>query len=327
MSYEFQELNMNEITQEAAAINKDSTIMDMFVKMPEKDGFVLLRFLPPVKNKPLFCVTRIHRLGNRSFHCVRTRKHFPNGIYWVNESNNPAEDCPICQEYSRLWKVSNNQSGEQQSRTQAQAREIKPIERYYWNVIVRQQVNNRTGQVEKNVGPKILSCGKTLQSIILESINGSELTGRPKLGNITHPVTGRDFRIIKKITKGSGGSEYPKYDQSRFEDPCNLGEDEQIKQWLDAMHDLEALKQFRPRHELIEAMKEHFGSKSGGTTNSWEGNASPMQIKAQSAPVAESSAAPVQAKAPSTPPVESPVTDNIDDMIDDEFNDAISRIS
>jgi hypothetical protein len=225
-----------------------------------------------------------------------------------------------------LWKVSNNQSGEQQSRTQAQAREIKPIERYYWNVIVRQQVNNRTGQVEKNVGPKILSCGKTLQSIILESINGSELTGRPKLGNITHPVTGRDFRIIKKITKGSGGSEYPKYDQSRFEDPCNLGEDEQIRQWLAAMHDLEALKQFRPRHELIEAMKEHFGSKGGSSSNSWEGNA-PMQVKAPSIPPVEYAGSPAQAKAPSVPPVESPATDNIDDMIDDEFNDAISRIS
>jgi len=318
MSYEFQELNMNEINQEAAAINKESTIMDMFVKMPEKDGFVLLRFLPPMKDKPLFSVTRIHRLGNRSFHCLRHRKHFPNGIYWVNSTNNPADDCPICQEYSRLWKVSNSQTGDQQARTQAQAREIKPIERYYWNVIVRQQMS-RTGQVEKNVGPKILSCGKTLQSIILESINGSELTGRQKLGNITHPVTGRDFRIIKKITKGHGGSEYPKYDQSRFEDPSILGDDEQIKQRLAALHDLEALKQLRDRNELFEAMKEHFTGKVAPSTNSWE---SPVAVKAPSQPPVEEPAPSKGVVAPSQPP-----TDDIDSVMDDEFSAAISRIS
>ena len=325
MSYEFQDINMSEISQEASAINKDSNVMDMFVKMPEKDGFVLLRFLPPMKEKPLFSVTRIHRLGNRSFHCARTRKHFPNGIYWVNASNNPADDCPICQEYSRLWKVSNNQSGEQQSRTQSQAREIKPIERYYWNVIVRQQVNTKTGQIEKNVGPKILSCGKTLQSIVLESINGSELTGRPKLGNITHPVTGRDFRIIKKIVKGSGGQEYPKYDQSRFEDPSNLGEDDQIKAWLDAMHDLEALKQYRPRLELIEALREHFGSKSGGNTTQWEESAQP----------ARPSARPVPAKSPVAEEIgdiggkNTPqhAVDDIDSMMDDDFVNAVNRIT
>jgi hypothetical protein len=315
MSYEFEEINMNEINQEAAAINKDSTIMDMFVKMPDKDGFVLLRFLPPMKGKPLFTVTRIHRLGNRSFHCCRQRKQFPNGIYWVNSSQNPADDCPICQEYSRLWKVSNGQSGEQQTRTQAQAREIKPIERYYWNVIVRQQVNNKTGQIEKNVGPKILSCGKTLQSIILESINGSELTGRPKLGNITHPVTGRDFRIIKKIVKGSGGSEYPKYDQSRFEDVSELGEEGQIKNWLVNLHDLEALKQYRPRPELVDAMKEHFNGKAPQSAG-WEEQ--PAKVVASAAPAAASAPAPAPAAL---------TADELSGIDDPDFNAALSMIN
>jgi hypothetical protein len=331
MTYEFEDINMNEINQEAAAINKDSTVMDMFVKMPEKDGFIVLRFLPPMKGKPLFTVTRLHTMGNKRFHCTRVRKHLPNGTFWVNGSGNPADDCPICLEYSRLWKVSNNQTGEQQTRTQTQARSIKPIERYYWNVIVRQQINTKTGQVEKNVGPKILSCGKTLQSIVLESINGSELTGRPKLGNVTHPVTGRDFRIIKKIVKGSGGSEYPKYDQSRFEDPSSLGEDGQIKTWIDAMHDLEALKQYRPRPEMIEAMKEHFGgAKSTDSTSVWEESAPNARVSV-SVP-----ASPVAAMPPSQPPVEEttttkapsvPPTEDIDSMIDDEFNAAVSRIN
>ena len=236
-SYEFEDIDMGQIGLEASAIAKENNVMDNYVKMPEKDGYVLLRFLPPQKGKSLFCSTRIHTLGtypnSKTYHCLRSRVNIPSrGLQWINPSNNHDLDCPVCQEYSRLWKISNNLHGEEKIRMESQARSIKPVERYYWNVIVRQQVNTKTGTVEKNVGPKILSCGKTLQAIILESINGSELTGRKKLGNVTHPVTGRDFRLVKKITKGTSGMEYPKYDQSSFEDPSPLGTDEQIKIWL-----------------------------------------------------------------------------------------------
>lgn len=313
MSYEFEDIDMAQIGAEAAAINKDNTLMDIFVRMPEKDGYVLMRFLPPQKGKSLFCATRIHNIGNKRFHCLRHRKQFPNGIYWVNGTSNPADDCPICQEYSRLWKISNNMKGDEQARVQAQAREIKPIERYYWNVIVRQQINSKTGQIEKNVGPKILSCGKTLQTIILESINGSELTGRKKLGNITHPVTGRDFRLVKKITKGNHGSEYPKYDQSSFEDPSELGTDDQIKVWLENMHNLDDLRTMQAPAELLVAMKDHF---SGGTsvTAGWE-----TPVKSAQAPAA-AAAAPVAKSAPT-------VSDISDDVMDADFAKALSSIN
>lgn len=311
MSYEFEDINMSELGAEAAAINKENTLMDIFVKMPLKDGYVLLRFLPPQKGKSLFCSTRIHNLGQKRFHCLRHRKTLPNGIFWVNTSNNPAEDCPICQEYSRLWKVSNNQRGEEQVRTQAQAREIKPIERFYWNVIVRQQVNDKTGTVEKNIGPKILSCGKTLQTIVLESINGSELTGRKKLGNITHPVTGRDFRLVKKITKGNSGSEYPKYDQSSFEDPSELGTEAQIKVWLENMHNLDDLRVLRPREELMVAMREHFHGSEGNDAVVYEEKAAVAPSKPAAA-----------AKAPTKPPVE-----EVEDVMDDDFAAALRNIN
>lgn len=314
MSYEFEDIDMAQIGAEAAAINKDNTLMDIFVRMPEKDGYVLMRFLPPQKGKSLFCATRIHNIGNKRFHCLRHRKQFPNGIYWVNGTNNPADDCPICQEYSRLWKISNNMKGDEQARVQAQAREIKPIERYYWNVIVRQQINSKTGQIEKNIGPKILSCGKTLQTIILESINGSELTGRKKLGNITHPVSGRDFRLVKKITKGNHGSEYPKYDQSSFEDPSELGTDDQIKVWLDSMHNLDDLRAIQAPVELLTAMKEHF---TGGTSSTagWE---APAKAVASPAAVAPAAAAPKAA---------APVEGISDDVMDADFAKALSSIN
>lgn len=313
MSYDFEELNMNEIATEATAINKENGATDIFVKMPITDGYVLVRFMPPQKGKSLFCSTRIHNLGTKRFHCLRHRKTLPNGIFWVNTTSDPGTDCPICQEYSRLWKVSNNQRGDEQLRTQGAAREIKPIERFYWNVIVRQQINEKTGNIEKNVGPKILSCGKTLQTIVLESINGSELTGRKKLGNITHPLTGRDFRLVKKITKGNSGAGYPKYDQSSFEDPSELGTEEQIKNWLDNMHNLDDLRNLRPREELIAALREHF---NGGVsdTPSFQENKVSVSVSAPSQPA--------QAKAPAKP-----AEVEVDDIMDDDFAKALGNIS
>ena len=322
MSYEFEDIDMNAIAQEAGAVNKENGggAMDIFVKMPTQDGYVLVRFLPPQKGKSLFCATRIHNLGTtKRFHCLRHRKTLPNGIYWVNSTNNPADDCPICQEYSRLWKVSNNQKGDEQLRTQAAAREIKPIERFYWNVIVRQQINEKTGSVEKNVGPKILSCGKTLQAIVLESIYGSELTGRKKLGNITHPLTGRDFRLVKKITKGNSGAGYPKYDQSSFEDPSELGSEEQIKVWLENMHNLDDLRVIRPREELIVAMREHFSGGEASDIATYE-EKKPVSVS-MAQPVMGAAPAPAQAKAPSKP-----AADDVDDLMDDEFAKALSNI-
>lgn len=312
MSIDFEDINMNEIASEANAINKENGQTDIFVKMPTQDGYVLVRFLPPQKGKSLFCSTRIHNLGTKRFHCLRHRKTLPNGIFWVNTTNDPGTDCPICQEYSRLWKVSNNQRGEEQLRTQSAAREIKPIERFYWNVIVRQQINEKTGSIEKNIGPKILSCGKTLQTIVLESINGSELTGRKKLGNITHPMTGRDFRLVKKITKGNSGAGYPKYDQSSFEDPSELGTEEQIRVWLENMHNLDDLRGLRPREELIVALREHF---NGGTDDA--PTFEDKKVVSVSVP-----SAPTQAKAPSKPPV-----NDVDDLMDDDFAKALGNIN
>jgi len=72
MSYEIEDINMEQMGLEAAALNKETTAMDNFVKMPEKEGYVLLRLLPALKGKWHFCATRIHRLGeypnSKTFH-------------------------------------------------------------------------------------------------------------------------------------------------------------------------------------------------------------------------------------------------------------------
>lgn len=283
--YELEDVDMVQMGREAAALNKETTAMDSYVKMPTKEGYLLLRLLPALKGKWHFCSTRIHRLGeypaSKTFHCLRQRVQTAKGLMWLNPSNNPKEDCPICQKYADLWKLANNQTGDEQKRTQALARSIKPVERFYWNTIVRQQLNEKTNTVEKNVGPKILSCGKTLQTIILDNINGNPITGQRKLGNVLHPIEGRDFRLSKKLKKGAVGSfEYPDYAQSSFEDVSVLGTDEEIKNWLANLNDLDSLRVLLPREQIVQAMHEFFNG--GSEKAEWEQEPSRPAAKAQS---------------------------------------------
>jgi hypothetical protein len=267
------DFDMKDMEAESAALNKaESRAMDNYVKMPEKEGYVILRLLPALKGKSFFVATRIHRLGQASYHCSRVRTKTQKGIMWLNESNNPKDDCPICQEYSRLWKVSNNQHGDQQARTQAEARSLKPIERYYWNAIVRQQVG-RNGAIEKNIGPKIYSCGKIVQTIIADNMAGNETTGVRRLGNVLHPIEGRDFRLVKKISKGNGNYEYPNYAQSTFDEVSVLGTEEQIKIWLSDLPDLESLRDVKPREVLITALRD-FQNGGAESQETWDEPAS-----------------------------------------------------
>ena len=304
------DLDMNEMQAESAALNKtENRAMDAYVKMPEKEGYVLLRLLPALKGKPHFVATRMHRLGQSSFHCSRVRTHTPKGIMWINGTGNPKDDCPVCAEYSRLWKVSNNQHGDEQQRTQAEARSLKPIERYYWNAIVRQQMGKNG--IEKNVGPKIYSCGKVVQTIIADNISGNETTGIRRLGNILHPLEGRDFRLVKKISKGNGNYEYPNYAQSTFDEVSRLGTDEEIKAWLAELHDLEKLRDVKPREVLIAALREY---KSGGQESAdvWDETAKQPVSK-------------VAAKAPTKPAV------NVEDLgvdlnMDGDLMDALGGL-
>jgi hypothetical protein len=288
--YGLADFNEEEMAQDSSSNQKSNRVMDAYVKMPEGKGFLLIRLLPALKGKPNFVATRLHRLGTASYHCSRVKTNTPKGVMWINATGNPKDDCPICQEYGRLWKVSNNQSGEEQARTQNEARLLKPNERYYWNCIVRNYTRNNV--TEKNAGPLIYSCGKVVQTIIADNIAGNETTGIRRLGNILNPATGRDFRLVKNIAKGNGGFEYPNYAQSVFEDVSVLGTEEEIDKWLANLHDLEALRDIRPREQLIEALREF---KTGGSEGvpAWEQPSAPAK---QNAPAA--------AKAPAQPKVD-----------------------
>lgn len=242
----FEPLNLNEINKEADRLTKtpDSN-SDMYVKMPEKDGFVDLRLLPKLKGKDLYCSTRIHYINGKSLHCMRM---YADGK-WVIDSS--VGECPACKKYNALWQEAKNcPDPNERGKIESKARSLKPVERYFWNVIVRSENNSKTGTIDKNVGPKILGIGKKVQTLILESIRGNELVGKQALGDVTDPFKGRDLRMVKKLVRGGNGEGYPNYDQSVFIDPSPAGTTEELKKWLQTIHDLKECRKLPTKTEM-----------------------------------------------------------------------------
>jgi hypothetical protein len=263
----FQSLNMAEMMEENERLETPSgggDFLENFVRMPEKDGFVTVRLLPPKAGSKFFCATRTHRINNKSIHCPRVLVN-RNGVKrW--EDPDPKQPCVICKYYSELWKESERKEGQEQKELQNQARAIKPIERYYYNSIVRSQLNTKTNEMEKNVGPKILSIGKTLHQRIVKGIVGDPSTEEKPLGDVTDVKTGRDFKIVKKM-KGSGSAAYPEYPDSKFLDSSPLGDKDQVEKWLNNLHDLSSLRVLRPNDEMKVELKKHLGLIKDETTD------------------------------------------------------------
>lgn len=271
MGIDYEELDLNEIRNEHKRLSQDNQgaandeYIKTYVRMPERDGFVSMRILPRKKGQKLFCATRIHTLTNpttgqkRTYHCPKefSKDAATGREYWRG-------DCIICKVYHDTWQKSETLSGKEQENMQNRARELKPLERYYYNVIVRSEKDNRTGQTTTNVGPKIFSCGKQVHAKIMLAIAGDDSTGEKSLGDITHPVTGRDFRLIKKVVK-SGPREYPNYDNSKFEEASSAGTSEELERWLSNLHDLTQQRKLKNAEELKHALRVHTGMVTEGT--------------------------------------------------------------
>ena len=238
-------LDLNELRQEQTRLETSGqgTFLDNFVRMPEGEGIVVVRILPPRKGQKLYCVTRTHKLGQKNIHCPQT---LVNGK-WQGF-------CPVCNYYRNLWKESDQANGDEAEQLRAEARSIKPLERYYYNVIVRSIQNPTTGETEKDVGPKILSIGKQLHARIIRAILGDPALEEPELGDVTDRDTGRDLKIIKRLRK-TGSESYPNYDESKFAGPSSLGTDKQIAQWAENLHDLQALRQVKTTEELVKELR------------------------------------------------------------------------
>jgi hypothetical protein len=258
MSLDYDAIDIGEVLEESerlASQGLNTDFLENFVKMPEKDGFVTVRLLPRAKGKKFYCATRTHRISNRNVHCPRELNNRDGNKRW--EDLDPKSPCPICKYYSELWKQAEQKEGKEAEDLKNEARKIKPIERYYYNVIVRQQVN-KNGELEKNVGPKILSVGKILHQKIIRAIVGDKDNDEKPLGDVSDPKVGRDFKIVKRM-RGVGNSVYASYDDSKFLDPSPLGDKEQVEKWIANLHELSSLRSLKSHDDIKLQLKKYLG--------------------------------------------------------------------
>lgn len=261
---EFGSLNLEEMAGEDKRLNNESNggnnsgFLDQFVPMPNvkpgQTGSVAIRILPPAKGAKLYQYNRTHKINDRSVHCPRPL--LANGKW---DRNVP---CPICEYYNSLWKEIDKiekQSGRDCPQAQSlkdTARALKPVERFYYNAIVRSAVID--GREVKNAGPKILSVGKILHTMIIRAIVGEEGDPDSRLGNIADLKNGYDFIIRKTVTLGAEG--FPKYDSSGFaRNPSPAGDPEEISSWADSLHDLTKLRNPRDVDYLERELAIHRG--------------------------------------------------------------------
>lgn len=251
-------LDIAELQGESVRLDKNNSsgFFENFVKMPDSEGVVTVRILPPApagafgrQKNPFFVASRIHKINDKNIHSPKV----------LNKATGKWEgSCPITDYYNYLWARSKKESDAEAAKTVALARAIKPIERYYYNVIVRSETDPKTNEVHKNVGPKILSVGITLHKLIIRAILGDEALDEAPLGDITDPKIGRDFKIVKRIKKG-GTDSFPNYGDSKFLDQTPLGTPEQVQQWIENLHDLEAIRIIKPIEEIKLELKRHLG--------------------------------------------------------------------
>ena len=241
---------LNELKQEADRIltdnNQQNEFLAKFVQMPDNEGSITLRFLPPTHDLKLpWQATRVHRVNGKSFHC---RKELTNGR-WQGKVG----ICPICDYYNWLWNEANNTTGQKADEFIALARDIKPVERFYYNAVVREDPSQ--------TGVKIYSCGKKVQQKLLKACVGDKNIAAIKaLGNI-FDVTGkegRDFIVVKKLVK-SGSQKFPNYDESYFVDPSPLAEPDEVEKLLASAHVLSELRNLKEPEELRLELKKHLG--------------------------------------------------------------------
>lgn len=256
---EFGSLNIEEMQGEDNRLNEAggaNNFLDQFVPMPEvkpgQTGTVAIRILPPTKSGKIFQFNRVHTLNNRKIHCPR---NLSNGKW---DRNTP---CPICDYYSSLWaqvdKLEKAGHGSQAETLKDEARSLKPVERYYYNAIVRTLVDS-DGKTLNNVGPRILSVGKILHKMIIRAIVGDENDPDSKLGNITDLKNGYDFIIRKEVTAGQDN--FPKYDRSGFARQTSpAGEPTEIEKWATNLHDLTKLRNPKELESLEKELAIHRG--------------------------------------------------------------------
>ena len=192
----------------------DGDYLDKFLNV--QDGETNVRILPGKEGVQFYSETAIHRMNDKNIHCLGR------------------QTCPICRYVSKLYDSKDEKLTEV-------ARRIKAKKRFYFNVVARELKSPTSGEMEKNVGPKIFSCGIKLFEKILSTFVDDDF------GDLTDLDKGWDFKIIRKEKDG-----YPNYDDSRPRPKsCPASENkEDTTKWMGGLHDLQALISRKSTEEL-----------------------------------------------------------------------------
>jgi hypothetical protein len=228
---------------------------DKYVVLPNSECVLSLRILPPRpgERKP-YAQTCLHYINKRAYHCLREKV---DGKWRGN--------CPICNYYNALYrKADDAKTKGEADRIKNIAKKFKPVQRNYYNVVIRELYDTDTKKTLTNIGPRIWAVGKSLHAKILRAMFGNEKFKQPPLGNIWHPLSGYDFTLVKQIST-DGESTYPNYDESGFDkEPSMLGTEDQVETWLNALYDLERerLDELKTYDELYEQVEIVQGKKA-----------------------------------------------------------------
>ena len=204
----------------------NSDFLKKFYQIPE--GTNAVRVLPwKDDEKEFYAETKIHRVpqpdGNvKNIHCRKVH----------------GEACPMCDLYYGLWKTGRQEDEDL-------ARKIKPRARYYMNILDRE-----SGDV------KILSIGV----ILFKKIIGAMLD--EDFGDITDPVTGHDFKIVKEME-----GQWPKYDQAAPRPKSSeVGSKAEIAGAMDSLHEIHGLVKLEEYEDVKRATDTLVGVSVQGTS-------------------------------------------------------------
>lgn len=151
------------------------------------DGKSTIRLLPRLENKIPYKTVFSHRYNNNG------EKIFATCMQTFGK-----KDCPICKQSWAMWNKENKE-------VKDTGYQVRKTPRFLYNCYIV----NDSEKPENNGTIRIISVGKKLQDLILESFNSEDL------GNVIFDaINGVDFEINRK--KPRDNPNFPDYSSSRF---------------------------------------------------------------------------------------------------------------
>lgn len=180
-----------------------------------QDHAMRLRILPPMTGG-LFQTIRLHYIypEYKVFICGKQRI---GGRWWTGK-------CVLCEKYEGNYQA---------------LKQIKPVERYYYNVVVHGEST-----------AKVFPCGLKIHTEIKLANMGDDM------GDVTDPVSGRDMLVRRYMMPATANVRYYDYSVEWFQ-PSPLAAWDKIV--FEELHDLEQFWKPKSPKEMLAAFDEVFG--------------------------------------------------------------------